>query len=474
VAVSGLDPIRFGTSGWRARIAETYTFANVRRLTRAIADHLVESGEAGRGVVVGYDTRFLSEEFAAAAAGTLAQAGVRSRLAVRAVPTPTVAHAVLDRGAAAGITITASHNPAHDNGLKLSASTGGPALPEVTKAIEGRVASLPDPGGLPLAEARARGLVEEVDLRPAYVAQCRRMIDLGAIRRAGLRVVVDAMYGPAAGYLDALLAEAGCEVTLLHGIRDVTFGGHPPEPVEEHLAELIATVRRTGAHLGLATDGDADRFGVVDRDGSVLAPNPILALVLRHLLQRRGWRGGVARSVATTHLLDALAERHGCPLHETPVGFKYLGDLITQGIAMFGGEESGGMSLRGHPPEKDGILACLLVAEVAAVEGVALGAVLERLHAEVGRLVSVRVNVPLSDAVRRALPARMASPPAALGGRAVARVQTMDGLRLDLGDDAWVLVRPSGTEAVARLYVEAREDATLVALRDAAVAHFFA
>jgi phosphoglucomutase len=471
---AGLDPIKFGTSGWRARIADTYTFANVRRLTRAIADHLKGAGEVERGVVVGYDTRFLSEDFAAAAAGTLAQAGVRCHLSVAAVPTPTVAHAVIHHRTAAGITITASHNPAPDNGLKLSGPTGGPALPEVTRAVEARVADLIDPGGMPLADARAAGLVESADLAPPYLDQCRRMVDLAAIRRARLRVVVDVMYGPARGYLDHLLEEAGCEVTLLHGARDVTFGGHPPEPAEEYLGELIRTVRERGAHLGLATDGNADRFGVVDRDGTVLAPNPILALVLRHLLRHRGWRGGVARSVATTHLLDALAARDDCQLHETPVGFKYLGDLITQGRAMFGGEESGGMSLKGHAPEKDGILACLLATEVSAVEGAALSAVLERLYGEVGRLLSVRVNVPLSDTVRRALPARMAEPPAALGSRSVRRVQTTDGLKLHLDGGAWVLVRPSGTEPVARLYVEAPDTPTVEALRDAAERHFFA
>jgi alpha-D-glucose phosphate-specific phosphoglucomutase len=471
---AGLDPIKFGTSGWRARIADTYTFANVRRLTRAIAEHFRDAGEATRGIVVGYDTRFLSEDFAAAAAGTLAQAGVPCRLALAAVPTPTVAHAVLHHRAAAGITITASHNPAPDNGLKLSGPTGGPALPEVTRAIETRVLGLDDPGGLPIAEAQAAGLVALADFAPAYLDQCRRLIDLEVIRRARLRVVVDVMYGPARGYLDRLLAEAGCEVTLLHGTRDVTFGGHPPEPAEEHLGELIRTVRERRAHLGLATDGDADRFGVVDRDGTVLAPNPILALVLRHLLRQRGWRGGVARSVATTHLLDRLSARHGCELHETPVGFKYLGDLITQGRAMFGGEESGGMSLKGHPPEKDGILACLLAAEVTAAEGVALGAVLERLYGEVGRLLSVRVNVPLSDEVRRVLPARMAAPPAALAGWAVTRVQTTDGLKLHLDGGAWVLVRPSGTESVARLYVEAPDAPVLEAVRADAERHFFA
>jgi alpha-D-glucose phosphate-specific phosphoglucomutase len=469
-----LDPIKFGTSGWRARIADTYTFANVRRLTRAVAEHLKQTGEATHGAVVGYDTRFASEDFAAAAAGVLAQAGIRSRLAVAAVPTPTVAHTVIHHRAAAGITITASHNPAPDNGFKLSAPTGGPALPEVTRAIEARVAGLGDPGGMSIAEARAAGLVESVDFAPAYLEQCRRMVELDRIRAARLRVVVDVMYGPARGYLDLLLEEAGCEVTLLHGARDVMFGGHPPEPAEEYLGELIRTVREQGAHLGLATDGDADRFGIVDRDGTVLAPNPILALVLRHLLLHRGWRGGVGRSVATTHLLDALAGRYGCEIHETPVGFKYLGDLITHGRAMFGGEESGGMSLKGHAPEKDGILACLLAAEVAAVEGAALGAVLERLYGEVGRLLSIRVNIPLSDSVRRELPARIASPPTALGSHAVKRVQTTDGLKLHLDGNAWVLVRPSGTEPVARLYVEATDAATLETLRDAARQHFFA
>ncbi|HEV8309104.1 MAG TPA: phosphoglucomutase/phosphomannomutase family protein [Methylomirabilota bacterium] len=468
-----LTPIRFGTSGWRARIAGDFTFANVRRLTAAIAEHLVESGEAGRGVVVGYDTRFLSEDFAATAAGTLAAYGVRSLLSVRDVPTPVVAHAVRERAAAAGITITASHNPAPDNGIKLTGPTGAPALPEVTKAIEARVARLSHGKAISLDEARTRGLTQDADFAPAYLAHCRKMVDLDVLGRARLRLVVDVMHGPARGYLDHLLREAGADVTLLHGERDVTFGGHPPEPAEEHLGPLIAAVREQGAHLGLATDGDADRFGIVDRDGAVIPPNPILALVLRHLLRHRKWRGGVARSVATTHLLDALAAAYGCPLHETPVGFKYVGELITQGAAIFGGEESGGMSLKDHPPEKDGILAGLLVAELTAVEGVSLGALLERLYGEVGRLLSIRINVPLSEAVRRALPERIATPPPSLGGARVLRVQTTDGLKLFFDGGGWVLVRPSGTEPVARLYVEAPDDATLGRLRDAALGYFF-
>jgi alpha-D-glucose phosphate-specific phosphoglucomutase len=468
-----LDSIKFGTSGWRARIAAEFTFGNVRRLTAAIAEHLIEAGEAGRGVVVGYDTRFLSEDFAAAVTETLAAHGVPAVLAVHAVPTPVVAHAVTAHRAAAGITVTASHNPAEDNGLKLSGPTGAPVLPEVTRAVEARVARIAEGKTLPLAEARRRSLVVDADFAPAYLAHCRELVDLPAIGRARLRVVVDVMHGPARGYLDRLLTEAGAEVTLLHGERDVLFGGHPPEPAEEYLGELIAAVRDRGAHLGLATDGDADRFGIVDRDGSVIAPNPTLVLVLRHLLRHRQWRGGVGRSLATTHLLDRVAGAYGCRLHETPVGFKYIGELITQGAAIFGGEESGGMSLRGHPPEKDGIVAGLLVAELAAVEHVGLGALLERVYEEVGRLVSSRINVPLSDAVRASLPGRIAAPPDRLGDARVLRVQTTDGLKLHFGGDAWVLVRPSGTEPVARLYVEAPDEATRDALRDAAHAYFF-
>lgn len=468
-----MDPIKFGTSGWRARIAGEFTFANVRRLTGAIGLHLKESSEAAAGVVVGYDTRFLSEEFAASVVEVLAGMGIRSSLSRESVATPVVAHAVVRHRAAAGINVTASHNPAEDNGLKLSGPTGGPALPEVTHRVEALVAELPPPEGLALGEARRRGLVEDADFGPAYLEHCRTLIDLEAIRRARLRVVVDAMYGPGRGFLDRLLEEAGVEVTLLHGQRDVLFGGHPPEPAAAHLGPLIEAVKSRGARLGLATDGDADHFGVVDGDGTVFAPNPILALVLRHLLVHRRWRGGVARSVATTHLLDRVAARHGVPLYETPVGFKYLGDLITQGEAMFGGEESGGMSLRGHPPEKDGILAGLLVAELVAAEGTGVGGALARLHAEVGEVVSDRINVPLSPEVRASLPGRLAAPPDRLAGRPVSRVQTTDGLKLHFDGGAWVLVRPSGTEPVARLYVEAPDSASFAALRDGAREHFF-
>lgn len=473
VSVAAGPPIRFGTSGWRARIADQFTFDNVRRLTQAVAEHLLDTGEGGKGVVVGYDTRFLSERFAEAAAEVLAGNGLPAFLSTRDVPTPVVAHAILDRGAAGGVNITASHNPPEDNGVKVSGGHGGPILPEVARAIEARVAAGEGWRAIPLAEARERGLVTDADFSAAYLAHCRKLVDLDAIGRARLKVVVDALHGVSRGYLDRLLEEAGAEVTLLHGERDVTFGGHPPEPAAEYLGPLIEAIRASGAHLGLATDGDADRFGVVDRDGTVLAPNPILALVLRHLLRHRGWRGGVARSVATTHLLDRLARAHGCPLLETKVGFKYLGDLITRGETIFGGEESGGMGLRGHPPEKDGILANLLVAEVVAVEGVALGELLERLYGEVGRLLSIRVNVPLSEAIARDLPARIAAPPETLGGWKVSRAQTTDGLKLHFEEGSWCLVRPSGTEPVARLYVEAPTDSDLARLRDAALDHFF-
>ena len=315
---AGLDPIKFGTSGWRARMADTYTFANVRRLTRAIADHLEETGEAEHGVVVGYDTRFLSEDFAAAAAGTLAQAGVRCRLAVAAVPTPTVAHAVLHHRAAAGITITASHNPAPDNGLKLSGadrragpSRGDPGGRGAGRG-PGRSRRNADRGGQGGRARGVRGFRARVS-RPVPAAHRPRRHPPRSPSRRGRRHVRARARLPRPRCSRRRAARSRCST----GRVTSRSAAIPPEPAEEHLGAAHRDGARAGAHLGLATDGDADRFGVVDRDGTVLAPNPILALVLRHLLGHRRWRGGVARSVATTHLLDGLAARHGSELHET-------------------------------------------------------------------------------------------------------------------------------------------------------------
>ncbi len=455
-----MSRIAFGTSGWRGIIAEDFTFTGVRAVAQAIAEHIQAQGRAAaaRGVVIGYDTRFLSEAFAAQVARVLAAGEVKAFLCERDTPTPVVAFELLRRQAAGGVVITASHNPPEYNGIKFSSAWGGPALPEVTRRIEARANALRSAGAAqtPAGEAEARGLLERIDPRPAYLERLRSLVDLEVIREARLKVVVDHLYGSAQGYTDALLQAAGCEVLTLHGWRDPNFGGGAPEPAEDRLKELAFQVVETGAHLGVATDGDADRFGLIDADGSFLEPNYFLGLLLRHLVKTRGWTGAAARSVATSHLLDAVARRLGIPVRETPVGFKYIGELISQDALVLGGEESAGLSVKGHVPEKDGILACLLAAELVASRGRArLKALLSELYAEVGTVLTRRRNYRLPPEAVQSLVERLRIPPGALADLAVVDVKRLDGTKLILEDGSWVLLRVSGTEPVVRLYVEA-------------------
>ena len=465
-----MGQITFGTSGWRGVIADDFTFTGVRAVSQAIAEYVKEQGPGagGQGVVVGYDTRFLSEAFAARAAGVLAAHGVRAFLCERDTPTPVVAHEILRRRTAGGIIVTASHNPPEYNGIKFSASWGGPALPAVTRQIQERANAILATGDVPtlsLAEAESRGLAERIDPRPAFLDRLRALVDLPTLRRASLKVVVDPLYGSGRGYLDDLLREAGCQVTVLHDWRDPTFGGGSPEPSEEKLRELASRVVQTGAHLGLSTDGDADRFGLVDADGTFLEPNYFLGLLLSHLVRARGWTGGVARSVATSHLLDRVAQHLNIPVYETPVGFKYIGELITQDKVVLGGEESAGLSVKRHVPEKDGILACLLAAELVASRGrMRLQALLQELYAEVGTVLTRRLNFHLEPRLVAGLRERLKEPPARLADRAVKEVKRLDGVKLILDDGSWLLLRPSGTEPVVRLYAEASTERQLDAL----------
>ena len=469
----GVRPIQFGTSGWRDIIAENFTFANVRLVTRAIAEYLLSQGRPESGVVVGYDTRFLSEAFAAEAAAVLAAHGVQVFLCDRDAPTPVVAYEVVRRGAAAGLNVTASHNPPEYNGLKLSGPSGGPAQPAVTDRIEARVRELlgePEAPYSSLQEMEAKGLVARIDPRLTYLARLRELVDFKAIAAAHLRVAVDLLFGTARGYLDQALREAGCDVHVLHDSRNPAFGGHAPDPSKENLQELAVAVRSAGCHLGLATDGDADRYGILDRDGSFIEPNYILALLLRHLIKTRGWRGGVARSVATSHLVDAVARHLGVPLYETKVGFKYLGQLITQEKVVLSGEESAGLSIQGHVPEKDGVLAALLVTEmVAMADGKSVLGLLEALYAEVGTVIHARrLNFHLSPQQQQRLATRLKSLPAQVAGLRVVQVGTLEGTKLLLEDGSWLLVRPSGTEPVVRLYMDAHSEEQLDELTMAA------
>lgn len=455
-----MSRIQFGTSGWRGIIADDFTFPRARVVVQAIAEYLKAEGLAGRGIVVGYDTRFLAERFAEEAAKVLAANGVPVFLCDRDTPTPVVAYEVLRRGAGGGINVTASHNPPEWCGIKFSRANGGPAPPEATRFIEARAHELlmnPQVDTIEIEAAEKAGLLTFIDPLDPYLAHLRTLVDYEAIRRVGLRVVVDPLFGTAGGYLDAACRDAGCEVEVLHDWRDPLFGGGPPDPTPQRLGELGERVLKRKAHLGLATDGDADRFGIVDSDGTAVSANQVVALLFKHVLTTRPDPGGVGRSVATTHLLDAVARRYGVPLYETPVGFKYLGDLITQGKVILVGEESAGLSIRGHVPEKDGILACLLVAEMVAMRGRApLRQLLDELYADVGVLHSRRLDLTLKPEARERLHRRLKEPPRRLVERKVQEVIQVDGTKLLLDDGSWLLIRPSGTEPVVRLYVEAK------------------
>ncbi len=464
-----MTEIKFGTSGWRGIIAEDFTFANARLVCQGIADYLAGEQLTSRGVVIGYDTRFLSENFAAAAAEVLAGNGITSFLGVRDIPTPVVTFAILQGQRDGGITITASHNPGPYNGLKFSPHWGGPAPTTVTNAIEEKIRVLtPDQiRRLPLDKARSSYLVNDIDPCEDYLQDLATKIDVGLLNRSGMKVVVDPLYGTAVGYLDRFLQEAGLQVEVLHNWRDPYFGGGRPEPAGEFLVELGEKVRAYNAHLGLAVDADADRFGIVDSRGQHYEANLILSLLLDYLAETRGWKQGVTRSVATTHLIDRVAAYHGMKVYETKVGFKYLGEYIIKDLVTMVGEESDGFSMRGHLPEKDGILACILVAEMVARTKKDLPQLREELFAKVGPVYSQRINLSLSPDAKEKLLARLPQPPGSLAGQKVVQHITLDGHKYILADGSWLCLRPSGTEPVIRLYLEAHTSEGLEKLRQA-------
>ena len=451
--------IRFGTAGWRAVIAQDFTFENVRTVSQAIADYLKTEKLHHKQIIVGYDTRFLSTDFAAAVTEVLTANGVQVLLCQNDVPTPTIAWEIMKRKAAGAVNITASHNPYEYSGIKFSTSWGGPALPEVTRALEERCIHIktehkPIPR-MPLPEGRRKKLVLDIDPSQNYKQQIRSLIDFSVLKKAKLSVVCDVMYGTARTYLDELLRESGSQVTVLNDHRDVLFGGHHPEPAKENLGALIQTMKKEKAQLGLATDGDADRFGIVDSDGSFLTPNEILPLVLDHLVTTRNWKGVAARSVMTSHFMDAVAKMHEIEVRETPVGFKYIADVMLKEEFIVGGEESGGLTIKGHIPDKDGILACLLLAEVRAVAKKPLRQRLEDLQKKVGFFHTERVNFRLAPDKMDALKDMLASkPPTNIGDISVRRIIDMDGFKFIMRDHSWLGIRLSGTEPVVRLYAE--------------------
>jgi alpha-D-glucose phosphate-specific phosphoglucomutase len=461
--------IKFGTSGWRAVMAEDFTFANVRRAVTGIARYV--ASQKGTRVIVGRDPRFLGETFCSIASDVLAAHGITPLVIADAAPTPAISYAVIREKADGAINFTASHNPPEYNGIKFSTPDGAPALPEATRQIE---ANIPDQ--VPPVAERTEGnhpQPQSLDPRGAYLARLKEIIDFPAIKKAGLRVVYDPLWGAARGYPDSLLKEAGVEVSTVHDTRDVLFGGHAPEPDDHLLEALRVKMRDTKAHIGISTDGDADRFGIVDEDGTFLQPNYIIALLFDYLVETRGWKNGVAKSVATTNLINALAKYHKVELHETPVGFKYIGELIKQDKICIGGEESAGLSIRYHVPEKDGILAGLLCCEAVARRGKSLGRQLEELFVKVGSSYPQRENFRLTPEVQEKFTGKLKTQPREFSGRKVVDVVRTDGLKLVLDDGSWVCYRLSGTEPVVRVYSEAGSKPALQKLSAAAKAWIF-
>lgn len=451
-AAGTAEKIKFGTDGWRGIIAQDFTFANVRKVTRAIAAYLEKAYAKDKPVLIAYDPRFLAEEFARTAAEILADLGWSVKMTDRDCPTPTIAYNARELDTAGALMFTASHNPAPYCGIKYIPDYAGPATPEITDTIVANIDSASDAP----SEGKNADKISTFDPKPAYVDYLYQLLDVETIRKAKLNVKYDALYSTSRGYLDGILQHCGCQVESFHTWRDVLFGGGMPEPKGEMLVGLVESVKKGNADLGLATDGDSDRFGIVDEKGNVLTPNTILLLLARHLYKNKGQKGAIVRTVATTHLLDTLAEKYGLEIYETAVGFKYVGEKMRETDVLIGGEESGGLSVLGHIPEKDGILADMLVAEAIAYEGKPLSQLVEEAIADAGGpLYNRRLDLHLTEAHKQAvLEAYDKTPPDRVADIAVAQVGRKDGIKLYLEDGGWVLLRPSGTEPLIRVYME--------------------
>jgi len=450
------NPVHFGTDGWRAIIADTFTFANVRACAKATADHFVETYGRDQLVVVGFDTRFLSDRFAEAAAAVMAAAGFRVVLADRPAPTPAISHHIVAAGACGGLVITSSHNPYQWNGVKVKPHYGGSAGPEVVADIERRV---PDILAAGLAEAGpALGAVERFDPLPGYLSALGALVDLPAIRAAGLRVAVDPMFGAGQGLFTRLLSGGKTMVNEIHAQYNPAFPGlRAPEPIESNLGELMALVGGGDCDVGIANDGDADRVGLVAADGTYVDQLRTFGLLVHYFLGERGLRGAVVKSVTTTDMARTLASHYGVPFYETPVGFKHIGPLMMEEDALIGGEESGGYGFRGHLPERDGVLAGLYLLDYMARTGKPISSLLRDLFAITGEHHYRRVDIDLEPGANDGIRALLdGAHPSSIAGCTVRGRDTTDGWRFML-DEGWLLFRLSGTEPLLRIYTEVRD-----------------
>lgn len=472
--------IHFGTDGWRAVMSDTFTFTNLRLVAQAIAD-AVASPEWINGassvikpdlkkMVVGFDTRFLSDRYATEVARVLAGNGFTVLLAQADAPTPVISHAVRENNAIGGVMITASHNAPRYNGIKLKSASGGSALPEQCRRVEiylndneerGRGPNLMD-----VDQARELKLIQRFNPIPAYYDHLRTLINSDIIAENPQRFVIDSMYGSGRGVIRGFLQGTGCEITEIRGEMNPGFGGVHPEPIRHYLGALAGAIGAGMGNFGIATDGDADRIGAMDERSNFVDPHKIMSLALRYLVEKRGLTGSVVRTVSTTRMIDRLAKKYGLTLHETPVGFNHIADYMLKENVLIGGEESGGIGFTGHIPEGDGILMGLLIIEMVAESGVTLYEMVEDLQKEVGPVFYDRIDLRLKYPVSKEKMVAMLvnQPPASIGGESLAEVTTMDGVKYIFNDDSWLLIRPSGTEPVLRVYAEGRSDDMVKAL----------
>jgi alpha-D-glucose phosphate-specific phosphoglucomutase len=472
--------IHFGTDGWRAVISDTFTFTNLRLVTQAIADAIAsedwnngyapEAGADPRKIIVGFDTRFLSDRYAVEVARVLAANNFTVYLAQADAPTPAISYAVRSMNAIGGVMITASHNAPRYNGVKVKAAYGGSALPEQCRRVEvylndneaqGRGPNLMDYEG-----ARQSGLIHRFNPILGYNEALRKLINFDIIAENPQRFVVDSMYGAGRGVIKGILQGSGCEIHEIRGEMNPGFGGVHPEPISKYLSALAGAICNGMGNFGLATDGDADRIGAMDERGTFVDPHKIMALALRYLVEKRGWTGSVVRTVSTTRMIDRLAARYGLQMHETPVGFNHIADYMLKEDVLIGGEESGGISFKGHIPEGDGIIMGLLLVEIIAAEKASLVDLVDSLLKDVGPAFYERTDLRLKHPVSKELMTRklLDETPERIGGETVKEVITIDGVKYIMSDDSWLLIRPSGTEPTLRVYAEGRSNEMVKAL----------
>jgi phosphomannomutase len=454
--------IKFGTDGWRAVISDDFTFDNVKKVAQSMADYinneLRELEVKDRRVVIGYDTRFLSDKYAELVACVFAANSIKVILADRPTPTPSVSFAIKDRGLVGGVMITASHNPARYNGIKFKAYYGGSAGQEVTKAFESYLGKN-EIKFMAMDEGKSKNLVETDDIVSAHLGFVKKYANLKLLKKTRLKVLVDSMYGTGNSYIPELLSGGQCKVDIIHNISNPSFGGINPEPIMPNLKELADKVKKGKYDIGLATDGDADRLGVALPDGTLLTGHKIMTLLLLHLLEDRGMRGGVIQTLCGTVLINKIAKKYALKTYETPVGFKYIGEIMVKEDILVGGEETGGVAFKGYIPERDGILSGLLILEMMAMRKSKIMDILKSIDKEYGTYEYRRLDVKYPDDKKAKLMKMLETdPPKDVLGRKVVGINSADGYKFICEDSSWLMLRLSGTEPILRVYAEASNE----------------